>query len=436
MGIDLSSYAKEQRKKGYTDKQIKSYLLGLGYSVSDIEKAMKPGFEFFHKKEPDKKIVSYIEQSMAKGYKPGSIKEMLARYYKPDDIKVAMKQAKKDMGVVHHVIDISNRMFILALFGIIIIGLIGSGIYLFTQSGTKLLDYELVVDVNEILPGEKLYFMNNFINMGDNRRYDIMLEYKITNQRTGTILDSKGETLGVSTTLQKHNFIDIPLDAATGRYRIEGLATYGSNIATSYANFRRIKPGLEPSCDDGILNQNEIDIDCGGPCEDCETENCYDHIMNQNEEDIDCGGVCSDCIKETCSDGIRNQDEEKTDCGGVCKECETPEIRPDNDKIIDKVKGLDDRDEKESQRLCGLIDDDRSSDECYLKLSQIFNKSVYCEKMISTSMSNICYMHFVQNKDYTVCDKIEDIWIRRSCESLRQINDILKETNQTMPNAQ
>lgn len=39
--------------------------------------------------------------------------------------------------------------------------------------------------------------------------------------------------------------------------------------------------------------------------------------------------------KETCSDGIRNQDEEKIDCGGVCNPCQE-EIRA-KDLIINKV---------------------------------------------------------------------------------------------------
>jgi len=71
------------------------------------------------------------------------------------------------------------------------------------------------------------------------------------------------------------------------------------------------------SCDDGIWNQDETDVDCGGPCPDCGT--CFDGIMSPNETGVDCGGSCAAC--ETCSDGIKNQDETGIDCGGVCPEC-------------------------------------------------------------------------------------------------------------------
>lgn len=48
---------------------------------------------------------------------------------------------------------------------------------------------------------------------------------------------------------------------------------------------------------------------------------CSDGVKNQDETGIDCGGVCTACVVETCSDGIQNQDETGVDCGGVCTAC-------------------------------------------------------------------------------------------------------------------
>lgn len=85
----------------------------------------------------------------------------------------------------------------------------------------------------------------------------------------------------------------------------------------------------EPTCDDGIQNQNEVSIDCGGVCGPCETEEtCFDGVKNQNETAVDCGGICGSCADSstasqapTCFDGIKNQDEVGIDCGGVCRSC-------------------------------------------------------------------------------------------------------------------
>lgn len=52
------------------------------------------------------------------------------------------------------------------------------------------------------------------------------------------------------------------------------------------------------TCTDGIKNQTETAIDCGGPCAACAT--CADGILNQGETAIDCGGPCTACPTNTC----------------------------------------------------------------------------------------------------------------------------------------
>jgi len=117
----------------------------------------------------------------------------------------------------------------------------------------------------------------------------------------------------------------------------------------------------EPTCTDGVRNQDETAADCGGSCkpcdvgvactvkEDCTGEYCAngvcsDHCISgtreADETDKDCGGSCSPCadnlkcaegadctskicsnkmcLVPTCVDLTKNQDESDTDCGGIC----------------------------------------------------------------------------------------------------------------------
>ena len=69
------------------------------------------------------------------------------------------------------------------------------------------------------------------------------------------------------------------------------------------------------TCEDGIHNQDEEDVDCGGRwCNSC----CFDGKKNLRETDIDCGGDCVDC----CKDGKQNGGETSIDCGGPdCGAC-------------------------------------------------------------------------------------------------------------------
>ena len=96
------------------------------------------------------------------------------------------------------------------------------------------------------------------------------------------------------------------------------------------------------TCFDGVQNQGEQGVDCGGPCPlACPT--CSDGIKNGGEIDVDCGGPCplcapgtactvdaacdsgvcrlQQCQAPTCLDGVQNQGETDVDCGGPCPLC-------------------------------------------------------------------------------------------------------------------
>ncbi|MGM5481364.1 MAG: fibronectin type III domain-containing protein, partial [Nanobdellota archaeon] len=127
-----------------------------------------------------------------------------------------------------------------------------------------------------------------------------------------------------------------------------------SSSGSSGGSFGGVSIGPEPNCSDNIMNQGEIGIDCGGPCEaSCSPKSdaseqdsgdsaigspepsCSDGIRNQGELDVDCGGPCAPCKVATCYDGIRNQGEEKIDCGGPCPACDDEHVassEPDLEK--------------------------------------------------------------------------------------------------------
>ncbi|MEZ4449258.1 MAG: hypothetical protein R3B09_07240 [Nannocystaceae bacterium] len=74
----------------------------------------------------------------------------------------------------------------------------------------------------------------------------------------------------------------------------------------------------DPTCDDGILNEDESDVDCGGAhCPACGAGlhcvvdgDCFDESCVQ--------GVC---VVPSCDDGVANGDESDVDCGGPCPPC-------------------------------------------------------------------------------------------------------------------
>jgi len=141
-------------------------------------------------------------------------------------------------------------------------------------------------------------------------------------------------------------------------------STTDSNYSPELYNLTIDYTSTGGNCSDGIKNQDETDVDCGGicgaTCNDtkicsnsldcfngyCESNvcvSCSDGIKNLNETDVDCGGnICNSCndgldcsldsdcssgncessLCVSCSDGIQNQGEDYTDCGGsYCTAC-------------------------------------------------------------------------------------------------------------------
>jgi hypothetical protein len=83
-----------------------------------------------------------------------------------------------------------------------------------------------------------------------------------------------------------------------------------------------------PQCSDGILNQDETDVDCGGlSCPACpNTFKCFynpDCFSNICSGAVPSSGIYGTCTAPpSCSDQIMNQDETDVDCGGtICSPC-------------------------------------------------------------------------------------------------------------------
>jgi LruC domain-containing protein len=114
----------------------------------------------------------------------------------------------------------------------------------------------------------------------------------------------------------------------SGTYCNSALSYFDYSNPHGYTLCRRdCSSGLCPSCTDGVQNQNESDVDCGGPnCGRCaDTRTCG--------AGSDCtSGVCSGghCAAPTCSDGVQNGAESGVDCGGACGQC------PNGFEILDQ----------------------------------------------------------------------------------------------------
>ncbi|MDP2909016.1 MAG: hypothetical protein Q8N77_04400, partial [Nanoarchaeota archaeon] len=100
----------------------------------------------------------------------------------------------------------------------------------------------------------------------------------------------------------------------------------GNVFNTAMVIYSSFYQGVElPSCTDGVKNQGERGVDCGGPCEkEPYNDKCCDNgVKDEGEEGIDCGGPCEKepYNDKCCDNGVKDESEEGIDCGGACDIC-------------------------------------------------------------------------------------------------------------------
>ena len=194
---------------------------------------------------------------------------------------------------------------------------------------------------------------------------------KVTAKGAGGIdLSAPPGSGGVVAMLTVHNAGDGSTHRMCSLYRVAA----GSKVmhlalggGTYKVLLKRGVPTPCPSCTDGVRNETETGVDCGGgscpacpagqgcagpdDCQSgictagvCAAPNCSDGIRSGAETGIDCGGgICpacpagqgcngaSDCQSgvctagvcqaPTCADGVQNGAETDVDCGGACAAC-------------------------------------------------------------------------------------------------------------------
>src|SRR6185436_5964222 len=96
------------------------------------------------------------------------------------------------------------------------------------------------------------------------------------------------------------------------------LAPGGSGQADGCSGASCAGPG-SGTCDDGIRNGDEVDVDCGGSRCTALGKRCADGegcIVPGDCESSSCQGAT--CKPPTCMDGVRNGNEVDVDCGAAC----------------------------------------------------------------------------------------------------------------------
>ena len=131
--------------------------------------------------------------------------------------------------------------------------------------------FDIIVQVlpqyKNVLKTENVVANITLINVGDLKPVDVELYYAIRDIE-GNDLMFGFETLAVYDKVFRLKELELPSNISFGAYIFYSKVTYGIETAAAGDVFYVVseKPA---TCFDGIQNQNEKGIDCGGPCKPC-----------------------------------------------------------------------------------------------------------------------------------------------------------------------
>jgi len=96
------------------------------------------------------------------------------------------------------------------------------------------LEIEIPHEYQEVAPGEKIWFTSKVLNLANQGRVDIILEYSLFDER-GILVSSRSETVAIETQASFVGSIGIPSEAPSGEYDLQVKVTSASG-STSRGN--------------------------------------------------------------------------------------------------------------------------------------------------------------------------------------------------------
>ncbi|MCB9362424.1 hypothetical protein H6504_03230 [Candidatus Woesearchaeota archaeon] len=403
-------------------------------------------------------LVQYIQDALKKGYTYQQVRSTLVSSGWPQyEVEEAISSVYNQS--VHEEVSVRTNHHVLSI--VLVIGfvlLVGAGLFAITllfpsqggeQLTTDIVEYEVTLSSNKVEVGNKLVFTNTFRSPTKVQGYLIYPSYKIYESSTDQPVMHWEATDGVPLDGSTETRKTLLSTISPGTYYLESSALYKGERLVSRQQFVVYEKAVQPTCTDGLKNQGESDVDCGGPCKACVS--CGDGVRNQGETGVDCGGPCKACMEQcescndynactldTCHAGTCVNEPIFPCCGNyICESGETTQLCPGDclpeiEKpietmtrldIINKAKRLiNESKQKEAGDFCSEVPDLERKDECFSIIAFESKNSIFCTYIDGVVKRDNCYMSFANDitiQDYSVCPKITSKYLRSSCEALK-----------------
>ncbi|MBW3019301.1 hypothetical protein KY329_03910 [Candidatus Woesearchaeota archaeon] len=331
-------------------------------------------------------LINYVRTLLKQGYDIRTIRSTLrGAGYSQYDIQEALAEAQKPQVHTKTLLIIFAILLVLTIVVIVALKLM--------QPAPVDLALGLNAYKTQVAPGEQL-IMTAEITNPSGEETDAILDLETKGPQT---LTAPSQEVTVLEKAAVPIAITIPQDAAIGQYTLIATLTYGKKTETATKYFEitqaRVETPSVPREEQLIALQKE----CPGGCDDL-----------------------NPCTQDSCADGQCVHTPITPCCGnGVCEAGEGTECADCKEAVLTEAQREAAGNPEKAAEKCS--EDPANADQCYKEVAKIADDKKYCDYIQESKWKDACLMNFAYDGDYTVCEQLQNKYMKNSCNSLKNL---------------
>ncbi|MBW3001781.1 hypothetical protein KY338_01305 [Candidatus Woesearchaeota archaeon] len=357
-------------------------------------------------------LTEYINKLLKAGYTPGAIRSNLINSgYSPAEINQAFTYLKKPK----RKISLTLKVLIIAAISLTLLILIILGaVWLFTPE-PKEISITITPLKTESYPGDTVSFLAELTSNVE-RIEQVLLSHELIDIKEEKIITAKQDRPEIGRKRSLTIQMNLPSDLKPGTYEIKTIMSYKLGTKQKKFNFNILEASEEEKLpeeyiEEFIEEEEPQEVMCPKSCDDfnpCTADSCEK-------------GLCVHTpIIPCCGNGICEEGENMVNCAEDCaKTTKTPQ------EIITQANTVAKTDPEAAAMLCNKLTRQNDINLCFSEVAKTSGKSIICDNIQTQDSKDSCYMEFAIDGDYSVCSKIKNSYLSKSCNSLERSSIML-----------
>ncbi|MBW3004717.1 hypothetical protein KY310_02710 [Candidatus Woesearchaeota archaeon] len=360
-------------------------------------------------------LTEYINKLLKAGYDIGTIRSTLINSgYSPAEVNQALTYAKgpsKKVSLTLKVLIIGAISLILSI--LVILG----AVWLLTPE-PKEISLTTTPLKTEAYPGDTISFLVELTSNVE-RIEQVLLSYELIDLQEEKIVSTKQDRPEVGRKRSLTIQMNLPANIQPGAYEIKTVMSHKLGTQQRKFNFNVIESpketvSLEEEYLEEFVEEEEPqEVVCPKSCDDfnpCTIDSCEKGLCVYSPK-IPC-----------CGNGICEEGESVLNCADDCaKTTKTPQ------ELITQANTVAKTEPEAAAMLCNKLIRQNDIDLCFSEVALTSGKSIICENIQTQDSKDTCYMEFAIDGDYSVCPKVLNSYLSKSCNSLKRSSIMLAE---------